>query len=50
MNITYWCSVCSGEPAVDQVEVEWPVDGEWITLPVGEQCLTRAQEEGKLET
>jgi hypothetical protein len=42
-----WCSGCSAEPAIEMLEVEW--NDEWVSFPVGPECLTRAQENDRIE-
>lgn len=42
-----WCSGCSSEPAIELLEIEY--NGEWISFPVGPDCLTRAQETARIE-
>jgi len=46
MEHVIWCNSCQSEPAVVTIEVEF--DGEWAPLDIGEQCLTRLQEDGKM--
>jgi hypothetical protein len=42
-----WCSGCSAEPAIEMLEIEW--NGEWVSFPVGAECLTRAQNNARIE-
>lgn len=46
MEHVIWCSGCSAEPAVELVEIEW--NNEWVSFPVGAECLTRLQENAKM--
>lgn len=47
VSFVVWCSGCSAEQAMDTVEVE--IDGQWTTIDVGLNCLTRLKEEGRIE-
>lgn len=38
-TITYWCGVCSAEPAERDIEVE--LNDMWVPLKVGNECLTK---------
>jgi len=46
-KVTFWCSGCNAEPAT--IEIEAQFNGEWVPIMIGEQCLTRAAEQGKME-
>lgn len=39
MTMTYWCSVCSAEPAERSIEVE--LGEQWVPLMVGNECLSK---------
>lgn len=47
METVIWCSGCSAEPAVELLDVEW--NGDWISFPVGTNCLTKARETARIE-
>lgn len=47
MGTVIWCSGCSAEPAVELLEIEW--NDEWVSFPVGTECLTRAKENDRIE-
>jgi len=46
-DVTIWCSGCSSEPAIEMFEIEW--GGDWVSFPVGADCLTRVQENVRIE-
>lgn len=46
-DFAIWCSVCASEQAVQEIEIQ--INGEWISLDVGPDCLTRMEESGKLD-
>jgi hypothetical protein len=47
MEHIVWCSGCSAEPAIEMFEIEWY--GDFVSFPVGQECLTRAGENGTIE-
>lgn len=48
-NFTYqrWCTGCNAEPATHVVEAQ--INGEWTEIDLGKSCLTRLDEDGKIE-
>lgn len=42
-----WCSGCSAEQAVDEIQVQ--IDGKWHTIDIGQDCLARLKDNGKME-
>lgn len=46
-TFVYWCSGCNAEQAVDEIEVH--INGEWCTINIGQNCLTRLKDDGRIE-
>jgi hypothetical protein len=47
MEHVIWCSGCSAEPAIDLLEIQW--DDDWVSFPIGPECLAKAQEQGTID-
>lgn len=44
---TKWCNGCNAEEAIVSMEAE--VNGEWVSLDLGRECLTRLEETDMIE-
>jgi hypothetical protein len=47
IEMAIWCNICSSEQAVIPIQAE--INGEWIEIDVGPECLTRMERDGKID-
>lgn len=47
VTMVRWCAGCSAEQATKEIDVQ--INGQWLTIDIGPECLTRAQKESKIE-
>lgn len=45
--VARWCSGCSAEQAIDVIEMEF--NGQWVSIDIGMNCLTRLKDDGRIE-
>lgn len=45
--VVRWCTGCSAEQATDVVEMQ--INGQWIPIDVGPDCLTRLKEQSRID-